>query len=118
MRSSNRRYRRGRDDRGARPPTRGVVAGAAAAFDAALGVLGAWTSPTEEAAVRHGERSRDAAWLADLGVPPPPVRSLPVNEVAPGVVVEGPVPELTDAVRELHRRFHRAGGLSRPDGRP
>ncbi|MFI9615182.1 nucleoside deaminase [Streptomyces sp. NPDC052023] len=50
------------------------------------------------------------SWLADLGVPPPPVRTLPVNEVAPGVAVEGPVPELTDTVRELHRRFHRAGG--------
>lgn len=48
-----------------------------------------------------------AAWLAELGVPAPPVRTLPVHEVAPSVVVEGPVPELVEDVRALHRRFHR-----------
>ncbi|MFI7698727.1 nucleoside deaminase [Nonomuraea sp. NPDC049480] len=47
-----------------------------------------------------------ASWLSELGVPPPPVRTLPINDVAPGVAVEGPVPELADQVRELHRRFH------------
>jgi tRNA(Arg) A34 adenosine deaminase TadA len=45
-------------------------------------------------------------WLAELGVPPGPVRPLPVQEVAPGVIVEGPVAELEDEIRELHRRFH------------
>ncbi|MGX1128463.1 tRNA(Arg) A34 adenosine deaminase TadA [Streptomyces glaucescens] len=45
-------------------------------------------------------------WLAELGVPEAPVRALPVQEVAPGVAVDGPVPELTDAVRRLHHRFH------------
>jgi tRNA(Arg) A34 adenosine deaminase TadA len=49
-----------------------------------------------------------AAWLGELGVPAPPVRTLPVNEVAPGVTVEGPVPELAAQVRDLHRRFHTA----------
>ncbi|MGW1601713.1 nucleoside deaminase [Streptomyces eurythermus] len=44
--------------------------------------------------------------LAELGVPAPPVRTLPVRDVAPGVAVAGPVPELLDEVRELHRRFH------------
>ncbi|MFF8863958.1 nucleoside deaminase [Streptomyces sp. NPDC015139] len=43
-------------------------------------------------------------WLTELGVPAPPVRPLPVREVAPGVAVEGPVPELVAEVRELHRR--------------
>jgi tRNA(Arg) A34 adenosine deaminase TadA len=47
-----------------------------------------------------------AAWLSELGVPQPPVRTLPINDVAPGVVVEGPVPELAEEVHELHRRFH------------
>ncbi|WP_101783470.1 nucleoside deaminase [Nonomuraea indica] len=47
-----------------------------------------------------------AAWLTELGVPAPPVRTLPINDVVPGVVVEGPVPGLDDEVRELHRRFH------------
>ena len=33
------------------------------------------------------------AWLAELGVPPSPVRALAVREVAPGLTVQGPVPE-------------------------
>ncbi|KDE11755.1 nucleoside deaminase [Rhodococcus aetherivorans] len=45
-------------------------------------------------------------WLEELGVPPAPVRALPIQEVAPGVTVEGPVPELLDEVRALHRRCH------------
>jgi tRNA(Arg) A34 adenosine deaminase TadA len=45
-------------------------------------------------------------WLAELGVPAPPVNPLPIQMVAPAVVVEGPVAELTDQIRELHRRFH------------
>ncbi|MFI9344730.1 nucleoside deaminase [Streptomyces sp. NPDC052773] len=49
-----------------------------------------------------------SSWLAEWGVPAPPVRTLPVNEVAPGVEVDGPVPELADDVRALHRRFFRA----------
>lgn len=47
-------------------------------------------------------------WLAELAVPAPPVRALPIREVAPGVLVEGPVPELVEDVRTLHRRFHGA----------
>ncbi|AEY87470.1 hypothetical protein SHJG_2195 [Streptomyces hygroscopicus subsp. jinggangensis 5008] len=46
--------------------------------------------------------------LAELGVPAPPVRTLPVRDVAPDVAVEGPVPELVEEVRQLHR-LHRAG---------
>jgi tRNA(Arg) A34 adenosine deaminase TadA len=46
------------------------------------------------------------AWLAELGVPPSsPVRALAVRDVAPGLTVLGPVPELDQQVRELHRRF-------------
>jgi tRNA(Arg) A34 adenosine deaminase TadA len=47
-----------------------------------------------------------AAWLAELGVPAPPVRTLPINEIVPGVVAEGPVPGLAEQVRDLHRRFY------------
>ena len=47
-----------------------------------------------------------AAWLTELAVPLPPVRTLPVDQVAPGVVVQGPVPGLDEQVRKLHRRFH------------
>ena len=46
-------------------------------------------------------------WLAELGVPPSPVRALAVSEVAPGLPVQGPVPGLDEQVHELHRRFHR-----------
>lgn len=45
-----------------------------------------------------------ASWLAELGVPPPPVRTLAIREVVPGAVVDGPVPELADRVRALHVR--------------
>ncbi|MFD3374939.1 MULTISPECIES: nucleoside deaminase [unclassified Streptomyces] len=51
-----------------------------------------------------------SSWLGELGVPASPVRPLPIREVAPGVLVEGPVPELADEVRALHRRFHHAEG--------
>ncbi|MFI2039038.1 nucleoside deaminase [Streptomyces bottropensis] len=50
------------------------------------------------------------SWLDELGVPAPPVRTLPVREIAPGVTVEGPVPELAAEVRALHRRFHAGAG--------
>ncbi|WP_208853077.1 nucleoside deaminase [Streptomyces platensis] len=48
------------------------------------------------------------AWRIELEVPAPPVRALPIRDVVPGLVVEGPVPGLAEQVRELHRRFHRA----------
>jgi tRNA(Arg) A34 adenosine deaminase TadA len=47
-----------------------------------------------------------AAWLSDLGVPPPPVRTLPIQDVVPAAEVLGPVPELAEQVHELHRRLH------------
>jgi tRNA(Arg) A34 adenosine deaminase TadA len=45
------------------------------------------------------------AWLAELGVPASPVIPLAINQVAPGLVVQGPVPGLDEQVRELHHRF-------------
>jgi tRNA(Arg) A34 adenosine deaminase TadA len=48
------------------------------------------------------------SWLAELGVGDSPVRPLAVSEVAPGVVVQGPVPGLAEQVHELHRRFRGA----------
>ncbi len=44
------------------------------------------------------------AWLAELGAPPLPVVPLAVSQVAPGLVVQGPVPGLDEQVHELHRR--------------
>ncbi len=48
-------------------------------------------------------------WLGELGVPPPPVRLLPIQEVVPDAVVDGPVPDLAPLVRALHERFHGSG---------
>ncbi|MBC9711295.1 nucleoside deaminase [Streptomyces sp. TRM66268-LWL] len=45
-------------------------------------------------------------WLTDLGVPAGPVAPLPVNAVAPQIIVEGPVPELAEEVHALHVRLH------------
>lgn len=45
-----------------------------------------------------------AGWLRELGLPPSPVAPLPIQQVAPLVTVEGPVPELVDEVRALHFR--------------
>ena len=43
-------------------------------------------------------------WRRELGAPPPPVRPLPITDIVPDAVVEGPVSELAEEVRELHRR--------------
>src|SRR5690606_32519301 len=45
-----------------------------------------------------------AEWVAEWGLPEAPVRPLPIQDVVPGAVVEGPVDELAAQVRELHRR--------------
>ncbi len=45
------------------------------------------------------------AWLTELGVPPAPVIPLAISQVAPGLVVQGPVPGLDDEVHDLHRRY-------------
>jgi tRNA(Arg) A34 adenosine deaminase TadA len=47
-----------------------------------------------------------AVWVTELGVPPSPVRTLAVQEVVPGLPVQGPVPDLAEAVHDLIRRFH------------
>lgn len=45
-------------------------------------------------------------WLAELGLPEPPVATLPIQQVVPGATVDGPVEELAERVRALHRRLH------------
>ncbi|SFT84384.1 nucleoside deaminase [Halomonas saccharevitans] len=45
-------------------------------------------------------------WLKAMGVAPPPVNTLPIQEVVPSATVEGPVPELAERVHALHRRLH------------
>lgn len=45
-------------------------------------------------------------WLCKWGVPPSRVRNLSIQEVIRDTEVDGPVPELAEQVRELHRQFH------------
>ena len=45
-------------------------------------------------------------WLSEWGVAPGPVTPMPVQQVAPGVPVDGPAPELEAEVRDLHARLH------------
>ncbi|WP_209325257.1 nucleoside deaminase [Brevibacterium renqingii] len=45
-------------------------------------------------------------WLNEWGLPTGPVLPLPINDVAPGIDVAGPDPELSDEVRRLHARLH------------
>lgn len=45
-------------------------------------------------------------WLADLGVAPSPVATLPIQLVVPGLKVEGPIDELDERVHALHKRRH------------
>jgi tRNA(Arg) A34 adenosine deaminase TadA len=45
-----------------------------------------------------------AGWLAEWDVAAAPVAALPINQVAPGVPTTGPVPELAEEMKALHRR--------------
>ncbi len=47
-------------------------------------------------------------WLSEAGAPAPPVLPLPVQQVAPGVVVQGPADDLAEQVRELQLEHSRA----------
>ena len=42
-------------------------------------------------------------WRAGWGLPPSPVAPLSVRDVAPGIDVAGPVPELVEDIRALHQ---------------
>src|SRR5690606_19316231 len=44
------------------------------------------------------------AWLSAWGVPPAPVAPLPIQVVAPGIPVQGPVPAFEAEIKELYRR--------------
>ena len=46
-----------------------------------------------------------SAWRTHWGLPAGPVRPLSIQDVAPGVPVDGPAPELEDEMRALHRRL-------------
>ncbi|MFC6885026.1 MULTISPECIES: nucleoside deaminase [Actinomadura] len=48
--------------------------------------------------------ARLAEFSAEIGLPESPVRPIPVQDVAPGVTVEGPEPSLEAEMLALHRR--------------
>jgi tRNA(Arg) A34 adenosine deaminase TadA len=43
-------------------------------------------------------------WLAEWGVAPGPVAPLPIQDVVPDAVVDGPATELVEEIKELQRR--------------
>ena len=45
-------------------------------------------------------------WLTELGVPAAPVRPLPIREIVPHLLVDGPVHDLAEQVHALQRRCH------------
>lgn len=42
-------------------------------------------------------------WQKELGIKPGPVVPLPIDQIAPGLSVDGPAPGLDEEVHELHR---------------
>lgn len=46
-----------------------------------------------------------SAWSAELGGPAKPVELLPIQTIAPGIPVDGPVPPLDEAVHKLVARW-------------
>jgi len=54
--------------------------------------------------VYAGSAQQLQEWMAELGMPPGPVSPLPIQQVVPGLRVDGPVPGLADELRDLHRR--------------
>lgn len=45
-------------------------------------------------------------WLGELGVQPPRVRTMPIQDVITDTVVDGPDEELAKQVHQLHVQFH------------
>lgn len=45
-------------------------------------------------------------WLSEWGVAPAPITMYAINDVVPGLVVDGPEPELAATMRRLHQRLH------------
>jgi hypothetical protein len=46
-----------------------------------------------------------AEWRGRSGAPPSPVRALPIQEVVPGLPIEGPIAGLDERMRALHDAY-------------
>lgn len=44
------------------------------------------------------------AWLEEMRAPAPPIATLPINTVVPGLRVEGPFAAQAEAIRKLHKQ--------------
>lgn len=53
-----------------------------------------------------GSSAQLTAWREEWGAPPSPVNTLPITDVIRDAVVEGPVSEFEDELRQLHRAAH------------
>lgn len=49
-------------------------------------------------------------WFAEWGIPPGPVETLPINQVATGIEAIGPDEELSEQVKLLQQAAHGVGG--------
>ena len=47
-------------------------------------------------------------WQKEMGRPPSPVKSLPIEAIIQDANVDGPVPELAEFVREMHMKLHQS----------
>lgn len=56
--------------------------------------------------VYAGSAAQLTGWREGWGAPPAPVAPLPITDVVPAAVVEGPVAVFTEELRALHRRHH------------
>ena len=45
-------------------------------------------------------------WRTELGAPASPVKGLPIQSIVPDLMVEGPVAELAEQIKTLHRRLY------------
>jgi len=54
--------------------------------------------------VYAGSTEQLVGWRRAWGLPDGPVAALPIGEIAPGIDVSGPAPELADELRALHAR--------------
>ena len=45
-------------------------------------------------------------WLSEWGIAPPPVATLPIQQIVPALKVDGPWDEMAEKMRSLHRRCH------------
>ncbi len=49
-----------------------------------------------------------ADWLTEFGASDSPIQILPIQDIVPDLPIEGPVDELAEQVKDLHRRFYRS----------